>query len=104
MTSLENEISNMAQKARKAARTLVTLSTESKNNVLLHMADAIDKQRDFIQKENEKDLAAGKEKGLSTAMLDRLALTDAVIESMRKGLAEVAALPDPVGEISKMVK
>ena len=104
MTSLENEISDMAQKARKAARTLVTLSTESKDNVLLHMADAIDKQRDFIQKENEKDLAAGKEKGLSTAMLDRLALTDAVIESMRKGLAEVAALPDPVGEISKMVK
>ena len=104
MTTLENKISDIAKSARKAARTLVTLSTKSKNNVLIHMADALDKQRTFIKKENEKDLEAGRKKGLAPAMLDRLALSDAVIESMRKGLAEVAALPDPVGEISQMVK
>ncbi len=104
MTTLANDIRDMASRAKIAARTLVTLSTEAKNSVLLHMATAIDKQRDFIQKENQKDLVAGKEKGLSDAMLDRLELSDKVIESMRNGLAEVAALPDPVGEILKMTK
>lgn len=104
MSNLANDIRDMAKRAKKAARSLVTLSTEAKNNVLLHMAAAIDEQRDFIQEENKKDLIAGKEKGLSDAMLDRLQLSDNVIESMRNGLAEVAALPDPVGEVTKMVK
>lgn len=104
MTTLANDIRDIARRARIAARSLVTLSTESKNNVLLRMAEAIAEQRDFIQKENQKDLLAGREKGLSDAMLDRLELSDSVIESMRNGLAEVAALPDPVGEISKMTK
>ncbi len=104
MTTLADDILDMAKRARTAARTLVTLSTESKNKVLLHMATALDEQRAFIQEENKKDLVAGKEKGLSSAMLDRLELTDKVIESMRSGLAEVAALPDPVGAISQMLK
>lgn len=104
MTDLENEIRNMAVRARKAARTLVSLSTEAKNRVLLSMAAGIDEKRVFIQSENQKDLAAGKEKGLSAAMLDRLELSDSVIDSMMQGLKEVAALPDPVGEVEKMVK
>jgi len=104
MTTLENDICDIARRARVAARSLVSLSTESKNNVLRLMAEAIDEQRDFIQAENQKDLVAGKGKGLSSAMLDRLELSDSVIASMRNGLAEVAALPDPVGEISKMTK
>ena len=104
MTTLADDILDMAKRARIAARTLVTLSTESKNKVLLHMATALDEQRAFIQEENKKDLVAGKEKGLSAAMLDRLELSDKVIESMRSGLAEVAALPDPVGAISQMLK
>ncbi len=104
MSNLEQDIRDIASRAKKAARSLVTLSTEAKNNVLLHMSSAIDEKRDFIQAENKKDLAAGKEKGLSAAMLDRLELSDNVIESMMNGLAEVAALPDPVGEIEKMVK
>jgi glutamate-5-semialdehyde dehydrogenase len=104
MGTLAKEIRDMAKRAKKAARSLITLSTEAKNNVLLDMAAVIDEQRAFIQEENKKDLVAGKEKGLSDAMLDRLELSDAVIESMKNGLAEVAALPDPVGEITKMVK
>ena len=104
MSNLAQDIKGIASRAKKAARSLVTLSTEAKNNVLLHMSSAIDDKRDFIQAENKKDLAAGKEKGLSAAMLDRLELSDKVIESMMNGLAEVAALPDPVGEIEKMVK
>jgi len=104
MTTLADDILDMAKRARIAARTLVTLSTEAKNNVLLNMAAALDQQRAFIQKENTIDLAAGKEKGLSSAMLDRLELSDKVIDSMRTGLIEVAALPDPVGEILQMGK
>lgn len=104
MSDLENDIRDMAVRAKKAARTLVSLSTEAKNNVLLRMAAAIDEKREFIQTENQKDLAAGKEKGLSAAMLDRLELSDSVIDSMMQGLKEVAALPDPVGEVEKMVK
>ncbi len=104
MSDLEKTITDMARRAKKAARSLVTLSTEAKNNVLLHMAAAIDEKREYIQAENKKDLTAGKEKGLSAAMLDRLELSDNVIESMMSGLHEVAALPDPVGEVEKMAK
>jgi glutamate-5-semialdehyde dehydrogenase len=104
MSDLEKTITDMARRAKKAARSLVTLSTEAKNNVLLHMAAAIDEKRDFIQAENRKDLTAGREKGLSAAMLDRLELSDKVIASMMSGLHEVAALPDPVGEVEKMAK
>lgn len=104
MSTLVNDILDMAKRAKRAARTLITLSTEDKNNVLLNMAAAIDERRVFIQEENKKDLLAGREKGLSEAMLDRLELSDTVIESMRNGLVEVVALADPVGEITKMVK
>jgi glutamate-5-semialdehyde dehydrogenase len=104
MSSLENDIRDMARRAKRAARSMVTLSTEAKNNVLLRMAEVLDERRDYIQEENRKDLLAGKEKELSSAMLDRLELSNGVIESMMNGLAEVAALPDPVGEVSKMAK
>ena len=102
--NIAHDIQEMAKQAKAAARTLATLSTEAKNNVLLHMAEAIDLKRQYIQEENAKDLAAGKEKGLSAAMLDRLELSDKVIASMMEGLREVAALPDPVGAVEKMVK
>jgi len=64
MTTLANDIRDMASRAKIAARTLVTLSTEAKNSVLLHMATAIDKQRDFIQKENQKGSCSRQRKGL----------------------------------------
>ena len=104
MSDLEKVIQDMAKGAKKAARTLVSLSTSAKNDVLLHMAESIDAKRAYIQSENKKDLIAGKEKGLSDAMLDRLELSDAVIDSMMNGLREVTALGDPVGEIENMVK
>ena len=102
--SVHNTIETLAVAARKAARDVASLSTISKNNVLLRMGEALQEQKEYIQAENEKDLAAGREKGLSAAMLDRLALTDEVIESMIVGLREVVALPDPVGEIDEMSK
>ena len=102
--SVRNTVESLAVAARKAARDAASLSTTSKNNVLLRMAEALQEQKEYIQAENEKDLAKGREKGLSAAMLDRLALSDKVIESMIVGLQEVVALPDPVGEIDEMVK
>ena len=102
--SVRNTVESLAVAARKAARDVASLSSTSKNNVLLRMAEALQEQKEYIQAENEKDLAKGREKGLSGAMLDRLALSDKVIESMIVGLQEVVALPDPVGEIDEMVK
>ena len=101
---IEKSIRIMAQKAKKAARSLISLSTETKNTLLRQMAEALEEKRPFIQQENQKDLAAGKQKGLSAAMLDRLELSDKVMASMIAGLREVVALPDPVGEILNLTK
>ena len=102
--SVQSTVESLAAASKKAARDVALLSTTSKNNVLLRMGETLVEKKEYIQAENEKDLAAGREKGLSAAMLDRLALTDKVIDSMVVGLREVAALPDPVGEIDEMVK
>ena len=102
--SIQETIGQMAVEAKKAARTMANLSTNAKNNALLKMAEALMAQKAYIQQENSKDLAAGREKGLSSAMLDRLELSDKVMDSMVTGLKEVAALPDPVGEVSEMMK
>ncbi|MDG4476989.1 glutamate-5-semialdehyde dehydrogenase [Thiovibrio frasassiensis] len=102
--SIQETIKQMAVAAKKASRNMANLSTVAKNNALLKMAEALLAQKPYIQQENEKDLVAGRTKGLSSAMLDRLALTDKVIDSMVGGLREVAALPDPVGEIDEMAK
>jgi len=102
--SVQDTIRTMAVEAKRAARNVASLSTEVKNRVLLQMAEELVARRDQIRQENEKDLAAGREKGLSAAMLDRLRLSDKVIDSMVGGLREVAALADPVGEISDMNK
>lgn len=102
--TVKNTIESMAKQARKAARELANLSTARKNAVLTKMAAALETQKDFIRSENEKDLATGREKGLSAAMLDRLELSDKVIGSMVAGVQEVIALPDPVGEISDMAR
>ncbi|MBU4177840.1 MAG: glutamate-5-semialdehyde dehydrogenase, partial [Proteobacteria bacterium] len=102
--SIQETIKQMAMAAKKASRNMANLSTTAKNNALLKMAESLLAQKGYIQQENEKDLAAGRAKGLSAAMLDRLALTGKVIDSMVGGLREVAALPDPVGEIDEMAK
>ncbi|MFH2124813.1 MAG: glutamate-5-semialdehyde dehydrogenase [Pseudomonadota bacterium] len=101
---IDMSIKLMAQNAKKAARTLISLSTEIKNNLLRQMAEALEEQRSFIQQQNQKDLMAGQKKGLSAAMLDRLELSDKVMASMIGGLLEVVALPDPVGEILNLSK
>ena len=99
---IEKIVIDMAENGRTAARKLVALPTAVKNAILLDTAQLLMDEREFICQENAKDLAAGREKGLSPAMLDRLELSDKVIASMVQGLHEIAALPDPVGEVDDM--
>ncbi len=101
---MEQKISAMAEKARNGSRELATLPTSVKNNILADVAGLLVENKSTIQKENSKDLEAGRESGLSTAMLDRLELSDRVFDSMVDGIHEVIALPDPVGQIDSMAR
>ena len=91
-----------ATAAKEGARHLAKASSKEKNNALLKMAAALKKRKAELIKENKKDIAFAEKKGLSKAMIDRLALNDKRINEMAQGLIEVAALPDPVGEVIKM--
>lgn len=104
MADVREIIEKMAVAAKKASRHVAQLSTAVKNDVLLRTSELIRKKKDFLQEENSKDLKRAEEKGLSAAFIDRLTLSDKVIDSMVQGLEEVAALPDPVGEVPGMWK
>ena len=91
-----------AKEAKKAARVLAGVSSAVKNEALVAMADGIMDASDKLKEENAKDLEYGREKGLSSALIDRLELTDSRISGMASGLKEIAALPDPIGEVTRM--
>lgn len=97
--TLHDEVAGICAKARDAAQVLRSLSPAVKNAALLHAAQGLRDAASELKSANAKDLEAGREKGLSAAMLDRLELTDKRIEAMAAGLETVAALPDPVGDI-----
>ncbi len=106
---MSNQIQDMAaymqqlgSHARAASRILAAASTADKNSALLAIADDIDQSRDALIAENKKDMQSGADKGLDAALLDRLELTPARIGSMVEGLRQIAALPDPIGEIFDM--
>jgi glutamate-5-semialdehyde dehydrogenase len=101
---LEQTINELAKKAKIASTTLTALSTETKNSALATVADFLIMKKQHLQEENKKDLEAGAAKGLSVAMLDRLRLSDGVIDAMVKGLRELITLPDPVGSIENLAK
>jgi glutamate-5-semialdehyde dehydrogenase len=92
----------MCQNARWAARRLAVAERPAKDRALTVLAGLLEERAAELAAANQKDLAAGREAGLSEAMLDRLALSEPVIGSMAAGLREVAALPDPVGEVTGM--
>jgi len=98
----KEEVLQRVKEAKAASRVLAGLSSGVKNRALLAMADLLEEKGDVIKRENAKDLEYGREKGLSSALLDRLLLDDKRIRGMAQGLREVAALPDPVGEVVKM--
>ena len=100
--TIEQMIAEMARKVQGSSNDLANLSTAVKNSVLADVARLLMSEKERIQHENQKDLTAGRERGLSAAMLDRLELSDKVFESMVAGVNEVIALPDPVGRVSDM--
>ncbi|GAA6204954.1 glutamate-5-semialdehyde dehydrogenase [Thalassotalea sp. SU-HH00458] len=96
---------NMAENAklvRKASRVVAQLTTSEKNQLLSKMAQAIEDNSDTIIQENAKDIRAGKTKGLSDAMLDRLLLTEQRITDIADAIREIITLADPVGNIANL--
>ncbi len=96
--SLHDDMIQMGDRAVAAARALALLSSRKKNSILEAMAAELDAQRAALKAANAVDLEAGRKAGLSSALLDRLQLTDARVDAMIKGLRDVAALKDPVGQ------
>jgi len=92
-------MTRLAKQAKAASRELAKLTTREKDDCLLAMAEALEKNSAALQEANARDMDAAAENGLPSAMLDRLKLDDQRIAAMAKGLREVAALPDPVGRI-----
>jgi glutamate-5-semialdehyde dehydrogenase len=102
--SLREEILLIAEKARQASYVLGNLYASVKNSALEGMAEALLLSAARLKEANGLDLKAARETGLSSAMIDRLTLSDAVLQRMAASLKEIALLPDPVGEISKIRK
>jgi glutamate-5-semialdehyde dehydrogenase len=100
-TTIQKMIQSMSQRAREASRLMARAHSEAKNLALREMAALLRQHRTEIQAENSKDVAAA-EAELGAAKIDRLRITDGVLEDMATGLEEVAQLPDPVGTIGKM--
>jgi glutamate-5-semialdehyde dehydrogenase len=102
MENVAELVRNLGIQARKAARGLAALKPETKNKALRGIAEALVARSEDIKRANAIDLEAGKNKGLSSAMLDRLMLDDKRIKSMAQAVDQVALLEDPVGEIYDM--
>jgi len=102
MMDIHSTIKKIAEDALTASRRLSHISANTKNAALLRMADELTWHSDFILSENKRDVTAARDKGLSTAMIDRLTVKEATIEAMAQGLREVASLPDPVGKVTSM--
>ena len=93
------ELERMGEQAVKAKYALAGLTEEKKNEALFLAADMLKKRRDKILSANREDLEAGRQRGMSTGLLDRLTLNEARIGAMAEGLSQIAVLPDPVGEV-----
>ena len=94
----------VAEQAKSARAVIATASTQTKNSALLAIKEAMAASRLSILQANLKDLDDGRNQGLDAALLDRLELNDARIDGMIEGVEHIIALPDPVGEISRMAR
>ena len=100
--TLKEEATRLGKQAKAAARRLASLSSEDKNRALGLMADKLEAQSERLLEENKKDLETARDAGLSSSLLDRIALNPGRVQTMAKGLRDIVALPDPVHEIVKM--
>ena len=93
------EVREYGERSKRAAARMACLATEEKNRALLAAAESLSAHTAEILSANRQDMEAGRENGLSEGLLDRLKLTEERIQGMEKGLRDLAALPDPVGEV-----
>lgn len=99
---MREEILTMGKKARDAAHLMAKANSTQKREALEKMAAALERERRFIDAANGQDVANAEKKGLGKAKVDRLIISDKVLGEMVSGLREVALLPDPVGEVTRM--
>ena len=96
---MNTELETQLKRAKSAARILMGMSTDQKNEALLKMADALEGRYEEIVEENKKDMMHAKEVNMSKAMQDRLLFTKERVEGVSDGIRKVAQLPDPIGEV-----
>jgi glutamate-5-semialdehyde dehydrogenase len=95
---LKSQMEALGQAARAAAEKLALAAPESKDRALFAAAEALRGSKDAILAANARDMAGGRAKGLSAALLDRLELNPERIEAMASGLEAIAGFPDPIGK------
>ncbi len=101
-TAISTYVHQVGQRARQAAAAIASATLMARNSALVEIAKALDESRESLIEANRKDLVAAQEKGLAAALVDRLELTPARIDTMIEGLHQVAALPDLVGDINDL--
>jgi glutamate-5-semialdehyde dehydrogenase len=99
MAVATQSVTELCRAAKAAARELASLDSGTKDRALLAVADALEARTPEILEANARDLESGRESGLSDALMDRLALSEARIAGMARGVRDIVALPDPVGEV-----
>jgi glutamate-5-semialdehyde dehydrogenase len=100
--SVEQMVETMAKGAKEASRRLRKVGRTKKDQVLSRVSEMLTEKEELIREANEKDVSAARDLGLSSAMINRLTLDAGTLRSMAEGLREVAALPDPVGQVTAM--
>ncbi|WP_277187054.1 glutamate-5-semialdehyde dehydrogenase [Caballeronia sp. BR00000012568055] len=98
--NIDQYMTDLGRRARAASRAMARASTAAKNAALVAVAEAIERERDTLKAANARDLARARDKGHDAAFIDRLTLSDKALDTMVEGLRQVAALADPIGEIS----
>lgn len=102
MLTIQQTMQQMGQRARTASRAMAQASSAMKNTALLAIAQALREEQDMLCRANAEDVANAKKRGQDTAFMDRLVLSEKTIERMAQGLEQIAALPDPIGEIKNL--
>ena len=100
--NIKEYMRNLGINARKASHAMANLETKRKNVALINIAEQLNVNRPLLLEANQRDIEEGRTSGLTAALLDRLGLSDQGIDQMIQGLQQVAALPDPCGEVSDL--
>ncbi|MBU6488168.1 MAG: glutamate-5-semialdehyde dehydrogenase [Burkholderiales bacterium] len=99
---IDEYMTGIGRRARAASRAMARASTAAKNDALEAIAHAIEREQASLQEANARDVVKARQKGMDAAFVDRLTLSDKALRTMIEGLRQVAALPDPIGEIDNL--